>query len=191
MARRGFLILGVVAALGLGGFGLIQLASSGATEFRVEGTVLHVAGPLSGAAADRMQRLLEENPGLEVVALGDMPGADDVVWAAGMGRLIRSAGLATRAVGPVVNDAILLYLGGVSRTLEGGALVLHSDAVQRQRGIAVDVSVAAQADRQRFVEAMLGDASFAAFMDETRATRDIYQLTAEDLARFGLQRQAQ
>lgn len=191
MARRFALVLGVLAVLGLGTFGLIRLASAGATEFRLEGAVLHVAGPLSGAAADRMQRLLEENPGIEVVALGDMPGADDVVWAAGMGRLIRSAGLATRADGQVVNDAILLYLGGVERSIGAGALVLHSDAIQRQRGVAVDASVAAQADRQRFVEAMLGEGSFAAFMAEMRATRDIHQLTGEELARFGLLGQAQ
>ncbi|WP_297619791.1 hypothetical protein [uncultured Roseicyclus sp.] len=191
MARRLGMIAVVALAVGLGGFGLIRLAGAGATEFRLEGAVLHVAGPLNGAAADRMQRLFEEHPGLEVVALGDLPGADDVVWAAGMGRLIRAAGLETRAVGPVVNDAILLYLGGVRRVVEGGALVLHSDAVQRQRGIAVDASVAAQADRQQFVAAMLGDGRFADFMAATRAARESYQLTAEDMARFGLQTQAQ
>jgi hypothetical protein len=70
-------------------------------------------------------------------------------------------------------------------------LVLHSDAVQRQRGIAVDASVAAQADRQQFVAAMLGDGRFADFMAATRAARESYQLTAEDMARFGLQTQAQ
>jgi hypothetical protein len=191
MAKRLGIITTVVLALGLGTFGLIRLAGAGATEFRLEGDVLHIAGPLSGAAADRLQRFLEENPGLAVVALGDMPGADDVVWAAGMGRLIRSAELATRAEGQVVNDAILLYLGGATRQIAGGALVLHSDAIQRQRGVAVDASVAAEADRQRFVAAMLGDAAFADFMAQTRAARDIYEMSAEDIARFGLQTQAQ
>lgn len=191
MLRKLGIALAVVAAFGAGGFGLVRMMDAGATEFRVEGAVLHVAGPISGAAADRMQRLFEENPGLEVVALGDVAGADDVVWAAGMGRLIRSAGLETQVVGAVVNDAILLYLGGETRSVTGGALVLKSDAVQRQGGVAVDASVAAEADRQRFVAAMLGDGSFADFMAQTRAGREIYELTAEDIARFGLQTQAQ
>ncbi len=101
--------------------------------------------------------------------------------------MIRAAGLETRAVGRVVNEGLFLFLGGVNRAVApGGALVLHSDAVQRQAGVAVDVSSAAEADRVRFVEAMLGDAGFAGFMAETRAARDSYELTGDDLARFGL-----
>ena len=65
--------------LSLGGAALVQLAGSGATAFRLEGQVLHLSGPVNGAAADRLQRMMEENPQITVIALGDMPGADDVV----------------------------------------------------------------------------------------------------------------
>jgi hypothetical protein len=175
--------------MGLGGLGLVRLAGAGATEFRLDGDVLHLSGPISGAAADRLQRVLAENPGLRVMALGDMPGADDVVWVAGMGRLIRDAGLETRITGDVVNDAILLYLGGPVRSVDGGRIVLYSDAVQARRGVAVDASAAAQADRDRYVAAMLGDGAFAEFMASMRAQHDIYVMTAADIARFGLQAQ--
>jgi hypothetical protein len=187
MLRKLGIALAVVVAFGAGGFALVRMMDAGATEFRVEGDALHISGPVSGAASDRLERLLDENPGIAAVALGDIPGADDVAWVTGMGRMIRAAGLETRATGIVVNDGLFLFLGGASRSVaQGGALVLHSDAVQRQAGVAADVSSAAEADRVRFVEAMLGDAGFAAFMAETRASRDSYELTGDDLARFGL-----
>jgi hypothetical protein len=120
--------------------------------------------------------------------LGDIPGADDVNWVTGMGRLIRAAGLETRVEGQVVNDAIFLFLGGATRSMAGGALVLQSDAAQRQAGVAVDQSTAAEGDRQRYVEAVLGAPDFAQFMAETRASGAQYILTEADIARFGLTR---
>lgn len=186
MLKRLGIALAVVLALGAGGAGLVRMMDQGATSFRVEGSVLHMSGPISGAAADRLDRLLEENDALTALALGDIPGADDVNWVTGMGRLIRAAGLETRVEGQVVNDAIFLFLGGASRSMTGGALVLQSDAAQRQAGVAVDQSTAAEGDRLRYVEAVLGSADFANFMAETRAAQDDYILTEADIARFGL-----
>lgn len=187
MLRKLGIVLAVVVAFAAGGFALVRMMDAGATAFRVEGDVLHISGPVSGAAADRLERLLDENPRIVAVALGDIPGADDVAWVTGMGRMIRAAGLETRAVGAVANDGLFLFLGGVTRSVApGAALVLNSDTVQRQVGVAVDASLAAEADRVRFVEAVLGEPGFAAFMAETRAARDTYELTGDDLVRFGL-----
>lgn len=186
MLKRLGIALAVVLALGAGGAVLVRMMDQGATAFSVEGAVLRISGPISGAAADRLDRLLEENPGLTTLALGDIPGADDVNWVTGMGRLIRAQGLATRIEGVVVNDAIFLFLGGVTRSMAGGALVLQGDSVQRQAGVAVDQSTAAEGDRQRFVEAVLGAPDFAAFMAETRAAQGQYILTEADIARYGL-----
>lgn len=186
MGKRLAVIGAVLLAFALGGAMLIQLAGAGATAFRVEGQVLHLSGPVNGAAAERLQRLLDENPQIAVIALGDMPGADDVVWAAQMSGLIRAAALRTELDGVVVNDAILLFLGGVARNDTGGALVLQSDALQQRMGVSVDRSIAADADRQRLIAAMLGDVAFAAFMGQMRAGSDEYRLTDADMARFGL-----
>ena len=58
--------------------------------------------------------------------------------------------------------------------------------MQRRMGVGVDGSIAADADRQRLVTTMLGDVQFADFMRQIRATREEYQLTDADMARFGL-----
>ena len=111
MGRRLAIIGAVVLAFVLGGAALVQLAGSGATAFRLEGQVLHLSGPVNGAAADRLQRMMEENPQITVIALGDMPGADDVVWAAQMGGLIRAAGVAHADSGCRRQRCDLAFLG--------------------------------------------------------------------------------
>lgn len=188
MAKHLGMIVAIVLAVIAGGYGLIRFAGAGATVFQLEGAVLHISGPISGAASDRLQRFLEENDEIALVSLGDIPGADDVGWAAGMGRVIRASGVDTQAAGPIVNDAILIYLGGVERRVaDAGTFVFQSDALQQTTGIAVDQSPAAQSDRERLVTTMLGNPDFAAFMAEMRASTDFYILTEDDIAAFGLQ----
>ncbi len=74
MLRTLGIALAVVVAFGAGGFALVRMMDAGATAFRVEGDVLHISGPVSGAASDRLERLLDEHTGIAVVALGDIPG---------------------------------------------------------------------------------------------------------------------
>ena len=185
MLRRLAILLGVVAALAAGGAALIGLAERGATEFRVEGTTLTVSGPVSGAATERLERLLEQTPGLERVVLGDLPGTDDLSWLAGMGYLIRRAGLATVAEGEIVNDAILLFIAGERRVMDGGRLVLRSDAAARRMGQPVDDSPSTRAERVRYLQRMLGDDAWADFAAEMRASQDEHVMTDAELRRFG------
>jgi hypothetical protein len=186
MLRRLAILAGVVLALGAGGAALIRLAESGATEFRVEGDTLTVSGPISGAATERLERLLEQTDGLQRVRLGDLPGTDDVTWLVGMGALIRGAGLATLAEGEIVNDAILLFAAGEPRIMGAGTLVLRSEATARRMGQPFDRRPSAQAERARFLDRALGSPELAGFMDEMQTGLDTYTLTAGDIARFGL-----
>lgn len=186
MLRRLAILAGVVLALGAGGAALIRLAESGATEFRVEGDTLTISGPVSGAATERLERLLEQTRGLERVVLGDLPGTDDLSWLVGMGYLIRGAGLETVAEGEIVNDAILLFAAGERRVMGEGRLVLRSDAMARRLGQPVDRRPSAPAERARYLERILGDGALAAFEAEMRGSRDEHVLTDEEMRRFGL-----
>jgi hypothetical protein len=186
MLRRFAILLGVVVALGAGGAVLIQLAENGATEFAVDGDTLTISGPVSGAATERLERLLEQTPGLDRVVLGDLPGTDDLSWLVGMGYLILGAGLETVADGEIVNDAILLFAAGESRVMGEGRLVLRSDALARRLGQPVDRRASAPAERVRYLERVLGDAGFARFEAEMRASRDEHVMTGDEMRRFGL-----
>ena len=186
MLKRLAILLAVVIGLGAGGYGLIRLAESGATEFAVEGDSLRISGPVSGAATERLERLLEQTPGLERVVLGDLPGTDDLSWLVGMGYLIRGAGLETVAEGEIVNDAILLFAAGERRVMGAGRLVLRSDARARQLGQPVDRRPSAAAERRRYLERLRGDAEFVAFKAELRGSRDEHVMSEDEMRRFGL-----
>lgn len=186
VARRFLIALAVLAAFGLGGTGLVRMMGASATEFQVEGSVLRLSGPISGAASDRLERVLEQTPGLRTLSIGDTPGADDVSWLLGMAHMISAAGLSTRADGAVVNDAILLFLAGAEREIGTGGFHLHSDAVLRDLGAPQDRSASASAERADLVTRILGSAEFAIFMAQTRAENDQYALTEADILRFGL-----
>jgi hypothetical protein len=187
MGRRLAIWLAVLLFVGGGTFGLISLAMSGATEFRVEDERrLVIEGPITGASTERVQRILEQNPGLEEVVLGDIPGTSDLNWLLAIGYLFRQNELATRAVGVLHNDGILLLLAGDPRVIDGGRLVLTGDALARRDGLPVDPRPVTLAERQGYVARMLGDAGFADYMVETRARTDRAEIGAEDIARFGL-----
>lgn len=185
---RGLLIaVAVLIALGLGGAALIRFAGGGATEFRVTGDEMHIRGPITGASSERFERLLEEAEGLEVVVLGDIPGADDAGWLIQMATFIRRAGLATRAEGDLNNDAILLFLAGVERDHVAGDLTITGADVARRQGWTFDASPAGRTERASFATSMLDSADFATFMQERRALGGTYVLDADDIIRFGLE----
>ncbi|MEM1273884.1 MAG: hypothetical protein AAGF88_08705 [Pseudomonadota bacterium] len=187
MARRLLLVAAICAAMGLGGAGLIRMMGAAATEFRIDGDRLVLSGPLTGAATDRLERFLQQNPNLTHVVLADTPGAHDLGWLLGMADLIAAHGLATEARGSVGNDAILLFLAGQPRVISGGALFFYDDGEARRRGAPWDCDPASAAERLDFITATLGDDTFAAFYDQTRRAQPAYQLTADDIQRFGLE----
>jgi hypothetical protein len=184
--RRLILWLGVLAVAVAGTAGLVRLAETGGTVFRVEGEVLHMAGPVTGAAADRLERTLEQNPGLRLLVLGDIPGGDDTTWLIGMASLIRQAGLATRADGEVVNDGILLFAAGVTREIGAGRLVLTDAGTARMGGLPFDTRPAAAQERARYSERMLGSAALAELMARHHGGAGRHVLTEGELAETGL-----
>jgi len=186
VARRLFVFGAVMAALVLGGWLLIRFAGEGATVFRVDGAELFVEGLLSGASTERIERLLEEHQQLEVVVLGDMPGADDTVWLTQMGYLIRAAGLDTRAEGQIANDAILLFAAGVNRELAGGDLVLSDAATARDRGWPLDTSDVARVVRRDFLGDMVGTPALAEAWDTGLPEGRAWVLSEMELRQFGL-----
>ncbi|WP_461426448.1 hypothetical protein [Gymnodinialimonas sp.] len=177
----------VVIAMVVGGAALIRFAGGGATEFRLTGAEMHIRGPITGASAERFERLLEEAEGLEVVVLRDIPGADDAGWLIQMATFIRAAGLATRAEGDLNNDAILLFLAGASRDHVAGDLTITGAEAARRQGWTFDASPAGRTERASFATRMLGSEDFAAFVQERRALGGTYVLNADDIERFGLE----
>ncbi|GAA5079423.1 hypothetical protein N0B44_22945 [Roseibacterium beibuensis] len=171
-----FWALGLVVAVG-GTAALLVLAMAGATTFRVEdGTRLHVEGKITGASTERVTNLLEQHPGLTEVVLGDIIGTDDANWLLAIGYHFRNAGLTTRAVGTLDNDAILLWLAGVERRIDGGTLRVTDAESARELGLPFDRTPVAAAERRRFSTAILGDEGVALAIEALRAEGGLHLL---------------
>ncbi len=182
-------LLAVLVAVGGGGYALIQFASADAAAFRVDGPRLHVSGNLTLLSTERIDILIEENPNLTTVVLGEIDRASDPVALIQKGGLIRSLGLNT-AVGPDValgGDAVYLFLGGVERRLADGATLVVSDwqsDVGPASALAADHP--AHTQRRGHVIAMLGDGAFYDFAIAAAPIGGAYVVTDRDLETFGL-----
>lgn len=182
-------LAGLLVVAGMVTAFLIYIMGQGATEFRVEagGTRVHIDGPITGAGTERFQRILEQNPNLTTVALGNMPGTSDANWLLAIGYLIRDAGLRTEVVGVVWNDAILLMLGGAERRIgREGALIVTDSIAAAQTGIPFDRTEVALAERAAYVTDMLGSDDFAIYMEDLRDAGGRVTLDADTIDRFGL-----
>lgn len=187
MARRLLILAAVILAAVLGGTGLIRFAGTSATEFSVNGSELRMSGVITGAATERFERLIAQNPGLETLVLGDMPGTDDLSWLIAIGIMAEAAGLGTRAEGVVVNDAALLWLAGSARSVEGGTLVFSNVETAAAEGWPFDTRQVAAAERRTAFVNVVGDGHpLLAEIDAARASGQVMALNAEDLAGLGL-----
>ncbi|QDG77689.1 hypothetical protein [Labrenzia sp. PHM005] len=77
--------------------------------------VLHVLGPVTKGYADRLNKAVNENPGIKTVALGSDGG--NVLEALKAGINIRARGLETTLWNGCYSACPLVFLGGVSRVM--------------------------------------------------------------------------
>lgn len=169
MRKLAFWLVGLICVVA-GTAGLLVFATSGATVFRVEdaGRTVYIEGPITGAGTERFQRILEQEPDLRLVALGDMPGASDANWLLAIGYLIRDAGLATEARGAIDNDAIFLLMAGVERRIDDAVLLVTDAVGARDLGLPFDRSSVAVSERAAFIRDMTGRDDITGFFEDLR-----------------------
>jgi len=146
-----------------------------------------------GVTDDRSTRLvgklLSENPQVETLVLKYMPGTQDADMNLRLARRIRKAGLNTHleADSRIASGAVDLFLAGVGRTMECGALIgVHSwgvsDVYDAQDAIFDD----RRKRQEKFLRDMGVDERFYVFTREAAPAADIHILTMEEIRRFGL-----
>ena len=97
--------------------------------FDVRGRLLFVKGVINTGSHDRMYHILEDEPGVHTVVLTYVPGSADDEVNLELGRLLHEIGMTTYlpAQGEVASGGTDLFLAGVQRIVERGALIgVHS-----------------------------------------------------------------
>lgn len=178
-------------------FGLALLASCGTVEnmsqtlqMRVDGEVLYVDGLINTRALRQFVQILDDNPRLAVVVLGDVEGSIDDEVVAEMGYTLRERGLATRVTSSseVFSGGVDLFLAGVDRTASPGAVLgVH----EWETGFGQSARDYPRGARQHeptrsYIEDMLGSDAFYWFTVEAAAFDEIHVMTRNEMIEYGV-----
>jgi hypothetical protein len=105
--------LAALAMLALG----MQSAPAHSMTFQVQGDELVMSGPVNGSECRELRSILDAGS-IKIIVLGYSSGGDANAGYC-VGALIRQKGLSTVIRGACVSSCSRMWLGGVSRTLEG------------------------------------------------------------------------
>ena len=181
------LILGAVAV-----YGRLQ-PDNGLLKFRVKGERAYGYGDTTAMSVSMVRNFLSDNPQLSTLVLKKMPGTRDADMNIRIAREIRKRGLNTHLDSNsfIASGAVDLFLAGVERTMECGALIgVHSWGLTGDRTGQISPRTIGVDRRQKFHEDFLRDMGidpdFYVFTREAAPPDDLYFLTPDDIARFGL-----
>ena len=169
--------------------GYALLNSLPATELAVEEDRLYLMGDLNSRSLGQVRRSLEARPEVTTLVLTACPGSIDDETLVQIGRMVRSRGLNTHLLGNsvIASGAVDLFLAGVSRTMERGAVLgVHSWADMEYTATDIPVDHADHALYVDYVNEMLGDDAFYWFTIAAAPANDIHWMTLKEVERFGL-----
>lgn len=178
-------------------FGLAFLVGCGTVEnlsqtlqMQVDGEVLRLDGLVNTRALRQFVQVLDENPQLAVVELGEVEGSIDDEVVAEMGYTLRERGLDTLATNQseVFSGGVDLFLAGVNRSAAQGAVIgVHEWADGFGKSARDFERGSKQHEPTRsYIEDMLGSDAFYWFTIEAAAFDDIHVMTRAEMQRYGV-----
>lgn len=173
-------------------YGRLQ-PQDGLLAFKVRGQNAYGYGTTSTESAGVVRSLLRDHPAVTRLVLKGMPGTQNADTNLGIARTIRRARLSTHVDSNsyIASGAVDLFLAGTKRTMDCGARIgVHSWSYSGANGqnftpqtIGVDRRKRIQ---EKFLREMGIDPAFYVFTREAAGPDDIYILTGDDIARFGI-----
>ncbi|MGJ8616765.1 MAG: alpha/beta hydrolase [Sulfitobacter sp.] len=159
------------------------------TTFEVRGAQLFMEGEITSRTPANFERLIAENPQITTVVQGYMPGSLDDEAVVRMGYKLRSLGLNTHlnADSEIYSGAVDLFLAGRNRTMQRGAIIgVHSWADGFGEGARYPRDAPEHRTTAAYTADMLGSDAFYWFTLQAAPSDGIHEMTAAEIARFGL-----
>lgn len=181
---------GLVLALALlvSACGVVENASDG-TQMVVRGDQLILSGTITSRTPANFARVLAANPQVRTVVETQIDGSIDGAATIEMGYRLRALGLGThlRADSVVDSGGVDLFLAGRRRTMDRGAsLGVHSWRNGYREGSSYPRHAPEHQMTRRYVADMLGSDAFYWFTLGAAPSDYIHEITAAEIARFGL-----
>ncbi|MGB0907186.1 MAG: hypothetical protein ACPGVT_06810 [Maricaulaceae bacterium] len=167
----------------------------GRLKFKVRGNVAYGYGFTDSNSASLVTKLLRDNPEVDTLVLKKMSGTQDADTNLKLARHIRRNHLKTHLDknSYIASGAVDLFIAGVERTMECGALIgVHSWSISGRKigQLAIspkDMGVdRRQGLHERFLRDMGVDPDFYVYTREAAEPEDIYFVPPDDVERFGL-----
>jgi len=166
---------------------------AGLLKFRAKGNTAYGNGDTNGMSVAMVRRFLDENPQVDTLVMGKMPGTKNADMNIRIAREIRKRGLKTHLPknGFIASGAVDLFLAGTQRTMDcGGMIGVHSWGLTGDRTGRISPKTIGVDRRQKFHEKFLRDMgidpAFYVFTREAAEPNDLHFMSAEEISRFGL-----
>lgn len=168
---------------------VLMLNFTTTTEFEVDGTDLLMSGEINSKTLRQFEDVVAENPGITRLVELDVPGSLDDDTMIALAYRVRELGLDTHltATSEIHSGGVDLFLAGVERTMEPGAILgVHSwsDGTREAKDYPRD---APEHEKNRlYIERMLGDDAFYWFTIYAAPADGIHIMTEDEIAEYGL-----
>lgn len=159
------------------------------TEFSVNGDQLFMNGEINSKTYGQFVDIIEENPQIRVLVEQNVPGSIDDDTMIKLAYRVRELGLDThlQADSKIFSGGVDLFLAGVNRTMERGAVIgVHSwsdgfkDAADYPKGAPEH-----EANR-KYIEDMLGQDEFYWFTIYAAPADSILEMSDAEILQYGL-----
>lgn len=159
------------------------------TEFRTESDTLYMSGEINAKTLNQFEAIYAQNPQITRVVEQQIGGSLDDETMIRLAYRLRELGLNThlQADSAIYSGGVDLFLAGVERTMEKGAVIgVHSwsDGIKD----AADYPRASpeHEENRKYIEDMLGDDAFYWFTIYAAPAGDIHEMSAQEIAQYGL-----
>jgi hypothetical protein len=185
------ILIGIMAAVAVN---RAMQPDAGLLKFRVKGDKAYGYGSTNDWSVSQITSFMDENPQVGTLVLKKMSGTTDADMNLRLAYRIRERGLKTHLDSDsfIASGAVDLFLAGVERTMECGALIgVHSWSMSGSRDtIRISPKDLGTDRRQKMQETFLKDMgidpAFYAFTREAAEPEKLHFLTPEEIERFGL-----
>lgn len=183
-------LIAIMFAVGI--HGALQ-PDAGLLKFRTVGSKAYGNGNTNGMSVSMVRNFLNENPQVDTLVMGKMPGTKNADMNIQIAREIRKRGLKTHLPrhGFIASGAVDLFLAGTERTMEcGGIIGVHSWGLTGDRTQTISPKTIGVDRRQKFHEKFLRDMgidpSFYVFTRDSAEPSQLHFMTKEEIEKYGL-----
>lgn len=183
-------LIAIMFAVGI--HGALQ-PDAGLLKFRAVGNMAYGNGNTNGMSVSMVKGFLNDNPQVDTLVMGKMPGTKDADMNTLIAREIRKRGLKTHLPknGFIASGAVDLFLAGTERTMEcGGMIGVHSWGVTGDHTQTISPKTMGVDRRQKFHENFLRDMgidpAFYVFTRDSAEPSQLHFMTPEEIERWGL-----